>query len=112
MYPVGGFQTPDRSGLPSGSRGAGAERFGLPSAPRGMGAGGTFAHCAKTGEENKAMSVSCSKIFIPTSPHVVFFITRPASRRQPEGDKLSAVAPAADRDDDVLPAIEHVGHRR
>ncbi len=28
-YPVGGFQMPDKSGLPSGSRGAGADKIGL-----------------------------------------------------------------------------------
>src|SRR5436190_6721641 len=45
-YPSGGFQTPDRSGLPSGSRGVGADRFGLPSAVRGTDDRGTFVHCA------------------------------------------------------------------
>ena len=30
------FHSPDRSGVPSGVRGAGAERFGLPSAVRGI----------------------------------------------------------------------------
>ena len=31
---------------------------------------------------------------------------------QPERDQLAAVVAAADRDHDVLPAVEHVGHRR
>src|SRR5215510_16290457 len=42
-------QTPEKSGWPSGDRGAGAERFGLPSAPRGIPAEGIFTHCAQTG---------------------------------------------------------------
>src|SRR5262247_1463647 len=41
-----GAHTPDRSGWPSGVRGAGAERFGLPSGPRGIEPDGTFSHCA------------------------------------------------------------------
>src|SRR5580765_178796 len=49
MYPSGGFQTPERSGLPSGSRGAGADMFGLPSVVRGMVERGTLLHCAETG---------------------------------------------------------------
>src|SRR6187549_1322595 len=36
---------PERSGLPSGARGAGAVRFGLPSAARGIPAVGWFNHC-------------------------------------------------------------------
>src|SRR5438552_13583138 len=38
-------QTPDRSGWPSGARGAGAERLGLPSSPLGIPPVGTFTHC-------------------------------------------------------------------
>ena len=37
---------PERSGLPSAVRGAGAVRFGLPSAVRGMPGVGCFSHCA------------------------------------------------------------------
>src|SRR5580765_2765161 len=40
---------PDRSGLPSGVRGAGAARFGLPSAVRGIPGVGWVSHCAATG---------------------------------------------------------------
>src|ERR1041385_8832265 len=47
-YPSGGFHTPDRSGLPSGRRGAGAERLILPSGVRGTFERGTFCHCADT----------------------------------------------------------------
>src|SRR5207237_5955612 len=39
-------QTPDRSGWPSGDRGAGAERLGLPSGPLGILSVGTFTHWA------------------------------------------------------------------
>src|ERR1051326_5116226 len=41
-----GSQMPERSGCPSGKRGAGAERFGLPLAPRGILDSGTLFHCA------------------------------------------------------------------
>src|SRR5690242_711380 len=34
------------------------------------------------------------------------------SRRQAEGQELAGVVAAADRDDDVLGAVYHVGHRR
>src|SRR5262245_35385051 len=40
---------PDRSGLPSAVRGAGALRFGLPSAVRGMPGVGYFSHWAASG---------------------------------------------------------------
>src|SRR5205085_5264708 len=49
-----GSHTPDRSGLPSGNRGAGAERFGFPSGVRGMLARGTFTHWAWTGAHARA----------------------------------------------------------
>src|SRR4030095_5293372 len=50
-YPIGGFQTPEKSGLPSGKRGAGAARLTLPSGVRGRLAAGTFDHhgCANNG---------------------------------------------------------------
>jgi hypothetical protein len=41
-------QMPDKSGLPSGVRGAGADRFGLPSGSRGIPGVGKLSHCAKT----------------------------------------------------------------
>src|SRR5690349_1549624 len=41
-------QIPDKSGLPSGSRGAGAVKSGLPSAFLGMPSVGYFNHCAAT----------------------------------------------------------------
>src|SRR4029077_5536943 len=45
-YPSGGFHTPDKSGLPSGRRGAGADMLGLPSGVRGTVERGTLVHCA------------------------------------------------------------------
>src|SRR5690349_9610210 len=45
--PIGGsHQRPDRSGLPSAARGAGAERFGLGAL--------TFSHCARAGAGDMA----------------------------------------------------------
>src|SRR5215472_8078820 len=44
------FQMPERSGLPSGFLGAGAERSGLPSLVRGIPLVGTFSHCAAAGK--------------------------------------------------------------
>src|SRR5215469_13334806 len=44
-----GFQMPDRSGLPSGVRGAGAARFTAPPFVRGTLAVGYFTHCALSG---------------------------------------------------------------
>ena len=38
------FHRPERSGLPSGARGAGAARFGLPSGVRGIPGVGWFNH--------------------------------------------------------------------
>src|SRR5438128_6314185 len=40
---------PERSGLPSAVRGAGAVRFGLASGVRGMPGVGYFSHCAASG---------------------------------------------------------------
>src|SRR5580765_8333648 len=48
MYPSVGFHTPERSGLPSGSRGAGAAMLTLPSGIRGTDERGMFAHCAES----------------------------------------------------------------
>src|SRR5262249_41009055 len=46
------FHRPERSGLPSDVRGAGAERFGLPSAIRGIPGVGWVSHCAASGAVN------------------------------------------------------------
>src|SRR3954466_12468342 len=61
-YPSGGFQTPDRSGLPSARRGAGADRFGFPSGVRGTDERGTFAHCAAADTVNRTTVASDCKI--------------------------------------------------
>src|SRR5689334_4203634 len=58
---------PDRSGLPSGTRGAGAAKLGLPSAVRGMFVCLTFSHCARAGAANN----------IPNSNKCVVFIRSP-----------------------------------
>src|SRR5688572_17776017 len=42
-----GFQTPERSGLPSAARGVAALRSGLPSAPRGSDRVGWLSHWAR-----------------------------------------------------------------
>src|SRR5947199_7181388 len=55
---------PDRSGLPSGDRGAGRERLGLPSAVRGTFACLTFSHCAKAGVADSIPARSQCTIFI------------------------------------------------
>src|SRR5580692_2554789 len=47
--PAFSIHRPERSGLPSAVRGAGAVRFGLPSAVRGMPGVGRLSHCAATG---------------------------------------------------------------
>src|SRR6188474_3824875 len=44
-------QIPERSGLPSAVRGAGAERFGRPSGKRGIPGVGYLIHCADTAFE-------------------------------------------------------------
>src|SRR2546425_9321159 len=61
---------PDRSGLPSGDGGAGAERLGLPSAVRGTFACLTFSHCAKAGVADS----------IPTRSQCTIFIRSPLER--------------------------------
>src|SRR5678815_933246 len=52
-------QVPDRSGWPSGARGAGAVKLGFPSGPRGIG-GGTFTHCAHAGATTKTIATVTS----------------------------------------------------
>ena len=76
MYPSGGFQTPERSGLPSGSRGAGADMFGLPSVVRGMVERGTLLHCAETGAPSTMTIANGSSFFMALS------VLRCSSRRE------------------------------
>src|SRR5579863_4929890 len=49
-------QMPERSGLPSALRGAGAARFGLPSRVRGVPLPGTCNHCAAMAEHRTKIS--------------------------------------------------------
>src|SRR5512135_3619258 len=49
-----GVQIPDRSGLLSGLRGAGADMLTFPSAVRGMPSVGSFSHCAPRGNAKSA----------------------------------------------------------
>src|SRR5881409_2149348 len=57
-------QIPDKSGLPSAVRGAGAARFGLPSALRGMPGVGYFSHCAVSGVASTAKMIGNMTRFI------------------------------------------------
>ncbi len=63
--PVGPFcHSPDRSGLPSGIRGAGAARLGLPSAVFGTPAGRWFGHCAEARAGRAANATAASNVFM------------------------------------------------
>src|SRR5438128_11421681 len=66
---------PDRSGLPSAVRGAGAVRFGLPSAVRGMPGVGRSTHCAARGVTEAAKMITAVKIFIGLNPSVATYYT-------------------------------------
>src|SRR5437762_3525291 len=55
---------PDRSGLPSAVRGAGAVRFGLPSAVRGMPGVGYVNHCAASGAVEAKKMIAKTTLFI------------------------------------------------
>src|SRR5215510_9091406 len=62
-YPKGGFQTPDKSGFPSGNRGAGAAKFGLPSGVRGIVLGGTLVQpCATSDSDISNKATRTAKI--------------------------------------------------
>src|SRR5438128_10678095 len=67
-----GSQIPDRSGLPSGNRGAAAERFGFPSAVRGIAGAGTFDHCAPAGA-HISRTIAVERTILPLML-IVFFI--------------------------------------
>src|SRR5579859_2131709 len=66
------YHSPDKSGLPSGVRGAGAVRFGLPSAVRGMPGVGYFNHCAFTGVVSADNTIARTTVF-------KFYLLLPAS---------------------------------
>src|ERR1700683_1556818 len=65
-----GLQSPDRSGLLSGVRGAGAVRFGLPSAVLGIPGVLKLSHCAdsEAGSSHKAVAIMvlCIKVLLPS----------------------------------------------
>src|SRR5436309_13764519 len=52
------FHRPERSGLPSGVRGAGADRFALPSGVRGMPGDGCLSHCAASGAPSASVATA------------------------------------------------------
>src|SRR5688572_2991473 len=53
-------QSPDRSGLPSAVRGAGADRFAFPSPVRGMPGVGCVNHCAKPVASDRMQAAKAS----------------------------------------------------
>src|SRR5689334_22125229 len=73
-------QMPPSSGLPSGPRGAGAERFGRPSAVRGIPGVVILNHCADTGaaaNTTDAMMIrpnTCSPLFLRDHVLDVLFV--------------------------------------
>src|SRR6185503_13028397 len=58
------FHRPERSGLPSGVRGAGAVRFGLPSGVRGIPAVGWVSHCAASGALKATVTTAIRAAFM------------------------------------------------
>jgi hypothetical protein len=56
------IQTPEKSGLPSAVRGAGASIRTLPSASRGTPAVGNFGHCAATDTEQATATTMAPEI--------------------------------------------------
>src|ERR1700680_1942990 len=73
-------QIPEKSGLPSGVLGAGADRFGFPSLVRGMPEVGWFIHCAATGIATNARTGTSIQRENPTSvrptSHVIHQVVR------------------------------------
>src|SRR5262245_50609523 len=88
---------PDRSGLPSGVRGAGAERFGLPSGMRGIPAVGWFSHCAAAGALNANVMRTMSEAFIVTALQSLIRLLRRISRLDRLDDAIEL------RDDEQFP---------
>src|SRR5262249_48247256 len=84
-------QMPDKSGLPSAVRGAGAERFGLPSGKRGTPGVGWLIHCcAIAGADNahtsSAAAIPMSRAFI-VSLRLMASIEVIYTRNDAEGSK-------------------------
>src|SRR6185369_9595987 len=67
---------PERSGLPSGARGAGALRFGLPSAVRGRPAVGCVNHCAPSDTLNPTAIAAMSEGFTAAPSGAVILTLR------------------------------------
>src|SRR5689334_19411389 len=87
--PVAATQIPLRSDVPSGVRGAGAERFGLPSLVRGIPGVGTCTHWAAAG---MVIATANRRIrFIEDSPAAAYFTTRlphkPLDRPRPRSSR-------------------------
>src|SRR5262245_38273905 len=73
---------------------------------------------------SSAATVATARLAAATSPNTTgrkrsafrcmafAFVQLPGLPWQPEGDDLAAITGAADRDDEVLLAVEHVRHRR
>src|SRR5688572_2966689 len=75
---------PDRSGLPSEARGAGAVRFGLPSAVRGMPGVWCLSHCAASGVLRPTARIATTMLCMAT-PRLYFFVAFFVSRTSPAG---------------------------
>src|ERR1051325_4276206 len=61
-------QMPERSGLPSASRGAGAVRFGFPSFVRGIPSVGHLNHCANVVTDTMTISAAAIPPVLPLQP--------------------------------------------
>src|SRR5215475_6131256 len=74
-------------GLPSASRGAGADKSGLPSGSRGMPTDRTFSHCALAGALTHAntSTIRIRRLFI--SIIAVHIVSRFAQREEHSPDK-------------------------
>jgi hypothetical protein len=67
------FHKPERSGVPSGVRGAGADRFGLPSAVRGIPRVGCVNHCAESGALSAIVATAIKEAFIGALFYIFYF---------------------------------------
>src|SRR4051812_23884061 len=61
--------SPDRSGLSSSVRGAGAARFGLPSGVRGKPGVEWCSHCAPSGTLKATVTTAINEAFMTRPPH-------------------------------------------
>src|SRR6266436_6417315 len=92
---IGARQMPDRSGLPSGVRGRGAERSALPSGVRGMPGLLKLRHCAGAGAHSKSVKAARAT----AAGNSFFFIRRllvgSVYTSRPHFDTLKAHRPLA-----------------